>query len=85
MQAKVKALILLGETKEKIRNTAIKHGFNNIYMVKDMKEAVKKSYELAQSGDNVLLSPACASWDMYSSFEKRGNDFKQEVYSLREE
>lgn len=82
---KVKALILLGETKEKIRNTAIKHGFNNIYMVKDMKEAVKKSYELAQSGDNVLLSPACASWDMYSSFEKRGNDFKQEVYSLREE
>lgn len=82
---KVKALILLGETKEKIRNTAIKHGFNNIYMVKDMKEAVRKSYQIAEDADNVLLSPACASWDMYSSFEKRGNDFKQEVYSLREE
>ena len=82
---KVKALILLGETKKKIRNTAIKHGFNNIYMVEDMKEAVKKCYQIAEDGDNVLLSPACASWDMYSSFEERGNDFKQEVYSLREE
>ena len=82
---KVKALILLGETKEKIRNTAIKYGFNNIYMVDDMKEAVKKGYQIAESGDNILLSPACASWDMYNSFEERGNDFKQEVYSLKEE
>jgi UDP-N-acetylmuramoylalanine--D-glutamate ligase len=82
---KVKALILLGETKEKIRETAIKHGFTNIYMVKNMEEGVKKAYKLAKEKDNVLLSPACASWDMYSSFEERGNDFKQIVYSLKEE
>lgn len=82
---KVKALILLGETKEKIKNTALKHGFKNLYIVEDMKTAVKKSYELAEKGDNILLSPACASWDMYSSFEERGNDFKQAVYCLKEE
>ncbi len=82
---KVKALVLLGETKEKIKNTALKYGFKNLYIVEDMKTAVKKSYELAEKGDNILLSPACASWDMYSSFEERGNDFKQAVYCLKEE
>ncbi len=82
---KVKALVLLGETKEKIRDTAIEHGFNNVYMVDSMKEAVEKSYELGNSGDSVLLSPACASWDMYKSFEIRGNDFKKAVSCLREE
>ena len=81
----MKALILLGETKYKIKNTAIKYGFNNIYIVDNMKEAVIKSYELAKTGDNVLLSPACASWDMYRSFEERGKDFKKAVHSLREE
>ncbi|MCF6466507.1 UDP-N-acetylmuramoyl-L-alanine--D-glutamate ligase [Clostridium sp. Cult2] len=82
---KVKSIVLLGETKEKIMNTAIKYGFNNIYIVNSMKDAVIKSYELAESGDNILLSPACASWDMYSSFEVRGNDFKNCVYNLRED
>lgn len=80
---KVKALILLGETAEKIKNTAISQGFENIYIVKNMKEAVKKSYELGSSGDNVLLSPACASWDMYKNFEERGEDFINEVIGLR--
>lgn len=84
-KGKVKALVLLGETKEKIRDTAIEHGFNNVYMVDSMKEAVEKSYELGNSGDSVLLSPACASWDMYKSFEIRGNDFKKAVSCLREE
>lgn len=82
---KVKALVLLGETKESIKNTAKKYGFNKIYLVRTMDEAVNKSYELAENGDNILLSPACASWDMYESFEMRGNDFKKWVYSLKEE
>ncbi len=84
-KGKVKALVLLGETREKIKNTAIKLGFNNIYIVNNMEEAVYKSYEIADKGDNVLLSPACSSWDMYPSFEVRGEDFKEAVYSLKEE
>lgn len=82
---KVKALILLGETKEKIKYTAISKGFSNIYIVSDIEEAVKKSFELAVLGDNILLSPACASWDMFKSFEERGRLFKQAVKNLRED
>jgi len=81
---RVKSLVLLGETKEKIKATAIKYGFNNIHMVKNMKEAVYKSFELSQPGDSILLSPACASWDMYSNYEVRGRDFKDSVKSLKE-
>ena len=55
---------------------------NNIFRVSDMKEAVKTAYKLAQSGDVVLLSPACASWDMYPNFEARGLDFKENIYNL---
>lgn len=82
---KVKALVLLGETKEKIKETADKYGFEKVYLVKDMEEAVRKSFQLANRGDNILLSPACASWDMYHSFEARGEHFKGIVSSLKEE
>lgn len=82
---KVKALVLLGETKEKIKETAYKYGFEKVYLVKDMEEAVRKSFQLANRGDNILLSPACASWDMYHSFEARGEHFKGIVSSLKEE
>lgn len=81
---KVKALILLGETATKIKKAAINRGFNNIYIVGNINEAVQKSFEIANSGDNVLLSPACASWDMFDSYEERGNVFKREVRSMRE-
>lgn len=80
---KVKALVLLGETAEKIKNTAISNGFDNIYIVKNMKEAVQKSNEIGTTGDNILLSPACASWDMYQNFEERGKDFVNAVKGLR--
>ncbi|SHH12387.1 UDP-N-acetylmuramoyl-L-alanine--D-glutamate ligase [Tepidibacter thalassicus] len=79
---RVKELVLMGETADIIEKTANKEGFFNCHKVKNMKEAVKKSYELAKSGDVVLLSPACASWDMYESYEVRGKDFKNEVFSL---
>lgn len=81
---KVKALVLLGETSEKIKETAISKGFSNIYIVGSIEEAVGKSFELAVPGDNILLSPACASWDMFKSYEERGKVFKQAVKSLRE-
>ena len=48
-----------------------------------MEEAVNTSYKIAKENDVVLLSPACASWDMYKSYEVRGNDFKDNVNKLK--
>ena len=59
------------------------NGIVPVVRVVDMNEAVIKAAELAQVGDNVLLSPACASWDMYPSFEIRGQHFKDCVKNLR--
>jgi UDP-N-acetylmuramoylalanine--D-glutamate ligase len=52
-------------------------------MVADMDDAVRLCFELAEKGDTVLLSPACASWDMYKNYEERGARFKESVYALR--
>lgn len=79
----VYALVLLGETAQRIKECAQNKGFDNITVVKDMKEAVNASYQIAKGGDVVLLSPACASWDMYKSFEVRGIDFKDNVHNLK--
>ncbi|MGL6105810.1 UDP-N-acetylmuramoyl-L-alanine--D-glutamate ligase [Romboutsia sp.] len=79
----VYALVLLGKTANKIEKVAKEKGFTNINIVKDMKEAVNVSYNIAKGGDIVLLSPACASWDMYKSFEVRGADFKENVNNLK--
>ena len=82
---KVKELILMGETREVIKETAIKNGVENIHLVENMKEAVNLAYELGEDNDNILLSPACASWGMYNNFEERGQDFKDAVYGLKED
>lgn len=79
---KVKYLILFGQTREQIARTAIQHGFHNIIIVKDLHEAVKISAQKAVSGDAVLLSPACASWDMFENFEQRGKIFKEYVREM---
>lgn len=76
---KIKALILLGQTKEKIADTAIKYGINEIYIVDDMDQALKKANEIAVKGDTVLLSPASASWGLYNNYKERGNHFKKIV------
>lgn len=84
---KVKVLILMGETREKIRDAVMaseKYNPKNtkIIIVKDMQEAVKTAYKYAEKGDIVSLSPACASFDMYRMFEDRGRHFKQLVNEL---
>lgn len=79
---KVKYLVLLGQTKKQIAKTAKKYGFTNITMVEDLKEAVQVSAALAEPGDVVLLSPACASWGMFRDFEQRGNLFKEYVREM---
>ncbi|AIS52709.1 UDP-N-acetylmuramoylalanine--D-glutamate ligase MurD [Thermoanaerobacter kivui] len=82
---KVKKLILIGQTAKKIRDTAVKHSYleSNIIFANTLEEAVKKAYENAMRGDSVLLSPACASWDMFKNFEERGKVFKKAVAELR--
>ncbi len=79
---KVKYLVLLGQTREQIAETARRHGFHDIIMVEDLKEAVKVSAEKAVPGDSVLLSPACASWGMFENYEQRGRLFKEYVREL---
>lgn len=79
---KVKHMVLLGKTAPRIKETAEKLGFTNSVIVKDMEECVKEGFRLAEPGDTVLLSPACASWDMYTSFEQRGKHFKSCVERL---
>ncbi len=82
---KVKALILLGATSSRIKETGLKYGFSKSYIVNNMKEAVKLAYSLSKTGDNILLSPSCASWGMFKDFKERGEVFKQMVDRLGEE
>lgn len=79
---KVKGLVLLGATREKIAETAKKCGFEPVYFVDSLKEAVEFCASHAVSGEAVLLSPACASWDMFPSYEVRGKEFKEFVNQL---
>nr|WP_300002291.1 UDP-N-acetylmuramoyl-L-alanine--D-glutamate ligase [Tissierella sp.] len=79
---RVKSLVLLGQTSQQIKETALAYGFKEIFLAGDMKEAVNLAYKLSKSGDNILLSPACASWGMFKNFEERGKVFKSIVASL---
>lgn len=81
---KVYLLILMGTTKEKIRNSAVRAGFTNIEYVENMNEAVNLAFDSSVKGNNILLSPACASWGMYNNYEERGRDFKNIVNLLKE-
>lgn len=86
---KVKAVVAIGETRHKIAHIATLAGLSHIEIVEHsssteatLQEAVKKASSLASEGDIVLLSPACASWDMFKTFEQRGSMFKQSVHTL---
>lgn len=78
----IKAITVIGETAPLILKTAERYGYKNIYYCKTFDEAIEKSFAMASSGDNVLLSPACASWDMFDNFEQRGVIFKEKVKEI---
>ena len=79
---KVRFLVLIGQTKEKIRDAALKCGFEDIILCEDLEEAVKVCADKARPGDAVLLSPACASWGQFDNYEQRGDKFKEYVRNL---
>ncbi|MGI5848711.1 MAG: UDP-N-acetylmuramoyl-L-alanine--D-glutamate ligase [Christensenellales bacterium] len=78
----IKAAVVIGDTKQKIINDAKEAGFSPIYTADSFLDAVLKSKEIAREGWNVLLSPACASYDMFEDYEQRGRVFKEIVNSL---
>ena len=79
---KVKYLVLIGQTKEKIRDAAERLGVCPCILCEDLEEAVKVCAEKAEPGDAVLLSPACASWGQFDNYEQRGDMFKEYVKKL---
>ncbi len=79
---KVKYLVLIGQTRDKIAECARRHGFTEIMYAEDMAEAVHVCAAYANLGDCVLLSPACASWGMFDNYEQRGDIFKECVRNL---
>lgn len=83
IKERVKAVVLLGEAKERFHDELLLHNYQNIHLVDDLKQAVLLSAKLALANDVVLLSPACASFDMFNDFEERGKVFKQIVMELK--
>lgn len=82
---KVRYLVLIGQTREKIQEAAHNCGFKNTILAEDLEEAVRICAGMARKGDAVLLSPACASWGQFENYEQRGRMFKEYVYALPEE
>ena len=79
----IRHAVLIGETAGLIRNSLERVGFNNLTDAGSMHEAVEAARKLADKGWCVLLSPACASFDMFKDYEERGRVFKQIVQELK--
>ena len=76
-----KYIVCFGETKYRIEEFARKNNID-VFVVDNIKEATKKAYEISKKGDTILLSPACASWDQFNSFEERGDTYKETINQL---
>ncbi len=81
---KVAYLVLLGQTRLKIKEAAIRLGIENIVLVESLEEAVNFCAEHANEGESVLLSPCCASWGMFRDYEERGQMFKEFAHAIKE-
>lgn len=81
VKKKVKAIVCLGLDNSKILET-FDGLVENIVETKSMQDAVRTAYMFGRKGDSVLLSPACASYDLFENYEDRGNQFKKEVKNL---
>ena len=79
----VTAMVVFGETKEKLKELALEAGIEQVATVENVKEACEQAYSFSKEGDVILLSPACASWDQYRTFEERGDMFIQAVHTLK--
>jgi UDP-N-acetylmuramoylalanine--D-glutamate ligase len=79
----VKALITFGQTAAKIQRVGEEAGIKQINTVDNVEKAVPVAFEYSEPGDVILLSPACASWDQYKSFEVRGDIFIEAVHKLK--
>ena len=81
VQQKVKKLLLIGEAKEKMARVLAP--FTNVEVLDSLEEAVNRAADSADPGDIVLLSPACASFDMFENYAERGNYFKKSVFEIK--
>ncbi|MDX8044928.1 UDP-N-acetylmuramoyl-L-alanine--D-glutamate ligase [Gracilibacillus sp. S3-1-1] len=82
LMSNVKAMVLFGETSVKLKKLADMCGIDQVKFVDTMDDAVNEAYRLSLRDDVILLSPACASWDQYKTFEERGNMFMESVHKL---
>lgn len=78
----VKGVVLIGETQDKLKRTALEAEVPAIKMAGSMNDAVNQAYQMSEHKDVILLSPACASWDQYRTFEERGDMFIKAVHTL---
>lgn len=83
VKERARVLVVLGQSAGAIADAAGSRGFENILYANDFKEAVLLAHRAARPGEIVLLSPACASWDMFKSFEERGDLFKELVLGFK--
>lgn len=83
IKEEVDFLVVLGETADRIIREVEEAGFGAYRKVGSLEEAVEEAWRRSRAGDLVLLSPACASWDMFSSYEERGNRFKELVRQIK--
>ncbi|WP_430602192.1 UDP-N-acetylmuramoylalanine-D-glutamate ligase [Enterococcus sp. DIV0724b] len=80
----IKAIILFGETKDKLHKAAVEAGIQTIRLTENVQSAVRDAYDFSEKNDTILLSPACASWDQYPNFELRGEAFINAMHQLKD-